>query len=85
MRAVVISASAGIQVNTRRMFESAREYGVGVWIVVNHIDAANIDLSALVGQVQEPSDRNAYRSIAGRRRRRWSLLRMSRARPIFPT
>ncbi|MEK7710678.1 MAG: elongation factor G [Planctomycetota bacterium] len=51
--AVVISASAGIQVNTRRMFERAREYGVGVWIVVNHIDAANIDLSALVGQVQE--------------------------------
>jgi len=50
---VVISASAGIQVNTRRMFERAKEYGLGVWIVINHIDAANVDLPALVGQVQE--------------------------------
>jgi len=50
---VVVSPSAGIQVNTRRMFERAREYGSGVWIVVNHIDAANIDLPAIVGQIQE--------------------------------
>lgn len=51
--AVVVSASAGVQVNTRRMFERAREYGLGVWIVINHIDAANVDLPALVGQIQE--------------------------------
>ena len=50
---VVISASAGIQVNTRRMFERARDYGLGVWIVINHIDAANVDLPVLVGQIQE--------------------------------
>ncbi len=50
---VVISASAGIQVNTRKMMERAREYGLGVWIVVNHIDASNIDLPALVAQIQE--------------------------------
>ena len=50
---VVVSASAGIQVNTRRMFEQAREYGIGVWVVVNHIDAANVDLPVLVGQIQE--------------------------------
>ena len=30
---VVISASAGIQVNTRRMFDRAKEYGLGIWIV----------------------------------------------------
>src|SRR3990170_4155478 len=51
--AIVVSASAGIQVNTRRMFERAKEYGLGVWIVINHIDAANVDLPVLVGQIQE--------------------------------
>lgn len=50
---VVISASSGIQVNTRKMMERAREYGLGVWIVVNHLDASNIDLPGIVSQVQE--------------------------------
>ena len=50
---VVISANGGIQVNTRRMFEKAKEYGVGLWVVVNHIDAANADLPALVAEIQE--------------------------------
>ena len=50
---VVVSASSGIQVNTRRMIARAREYGLGMWIVINHIDAANVDLPALVGQIQE--------------------------------
>jgi len=50
---VVVSASAGVQVNTRKMIERARDYGVGVWIVVSHIDASNVDLPALVAQIQE--------------------------------
>ncbi|MEK6798232.1 MAG: elongation factor G [Planctomycetota bacterium] len=50
---VVVSASAGIQVVTRRMFERAREYGLGAWVVINHIDAANVDLPGLMGQIQE--------------------------------
>ena len=50
---VVVSASAGIQVNTRRMFERAREYGIGVWLVINHIHASNVDLAALVQQLRE--------------------------------
>ncbi len=50
---VVISASSGIQVNTRRMMERAREYGLGVCVVVTHIDAPNLDLEATVGQIQE--------------------------------
>ncbi len=50
---VVISAGAGIQVNTRKLLERAREYGIGVWIVVNHIDAQNIDLPGLVSEIQE--------------------------------
>ncbi|MFQ5414829.1 MAG: GTP-binding protein, partial [Phycisphaerae bacterium] len=51
--AVVVSAASGIQVNTRKMVERARAYGLGVWLVVNHIDAANADLAALVGQLRE--------------------------------
>jgi elongation factor G len=51
--AVVVSAASGIQVNTRKMMERAREYGLGVWIVINHIDAASVDLPALVAQIRE--------------------------------
>lgn len=50
---VVVSASAGIQVNTRKMYERAREYGLAVWFVINHIDAANVDLPAQVAAIQE--------------------------------
>ncbi|MBI4716236.1 MAG: elongation factor G [Planctomycetes bacterium] len=50
---VVVSASAGIQVNTRKLMERAREYGLGIWIVINHITAANLDLPRLLGQIQE--------------------------------
>lgn len=51
--AVVVSATSGIQVNTRKMIERARDYGLGVWIVINHMDAANVDLPALITQIQE--------------------------------
>lgn len=50
---VVVSAASGIQVNTRKMFERAKENGLGVWFVINHIDAANVDLPALVTAIQE--------------------------------
>lgn len=50
---VVVSATAGIQVNTRKMFERARAYGIGVWLVINHIDAANVDPDALLSQLKE--------------------------------
>ncbi|MEK6675220.1 MAG: GTP-binding protein, partial [Planctomycetota bacterium] len=50
---LVISATAGIQVNTRKMMERARDYGIGTWIVINHIDAPNVNLPALLAQVQE--------------------------------
>ncbi len=50
---VVVSAASGIQVNTRRMFNRARDFGLGVWIVINHIDAPNVDLPGLLGQIQE--------------------------------
>jgi len=50
---VVVSASSGIQVNTRKMFGRVREYGLGTWIAINHVDAPNLDLPALVSQIQE--------------------------------
>ncbi|MBI1826667.1 MAG: elongation factor G [Planctomycetes bacterium] len=50
---VVVSASAGVQVNTRRMLERAREYGIGVWLVINHIDAPNVDLAKIFSDLQE--------------------------------
>lgn len=50
---IVISASAGIQVNTRKMYEKAKSYGLAIWFVVNHINSANVDLPALVAAIQE--------------------------------
>jgi len=50
---VVVSASSGIQVNTRKMFERAKEYGLGIWLVINHIDASNVDLPSVLEQIQE--------------------------------
>ncbi len=50
---VVISASSGIQVNTRKMFQRARDFGLGVWFVISHIDAANVDLPGIVSALQE--------------------------------
>ncbi len=50
---IVVSASARIQVMTRRMYERARDYGLGVWFVINHMDAASADLPQLVAALQE--------------------------------
>ncbi len=48
----VISAPAGIEVNTRRMMERAKNFGIGRMIVINKIDA-NPDLAGLVANIQE--------------------------------
>lgn len=50
---VVVSATAGIEVNTRRLFKQAQESGMAIAIVVNKIDGENADCEALVGQLQE--------------------------------
>jgi len=50
---VMISAAAGIEVNTRRMFRVAKENGLAVAIVINKIDAENLDLESLMGQIAE--------------------------------
>jgi len=49
----VVSAADGIGVNTRRMMQIAADYGLARMIVVNHIDADNVNLSELLSQLQE--------------------------------
>jgi len=50
---IVISASAGIETNTRKLFESAAAANMPRVFVVNKIDAENVDLSALLKAIQE--------------------------------
>ncbi|MFQ5412148.1 MAG: elongation factor G [Phycisphaerae bacterium] len=50
---IVVNAAGGIQVNTRRMRDNARKFGLARVIVVNHIDAETADLPALLGSLRE--------------------------------
>ncbi|MHC5109330.1 MAG: elongation factor G [Planctomycetota bacterium] len=50
---VAVSATSGVQVNTRKMYERARDYGLGVWFVITHIDSPNVDLPAVLSSLQE--------------------------------
>ncbi|MFQ5422846.1 MAG: elongation factor G [Phycisphaerae bacterium] len=50
---VVVHASAGIEVNTRRMRDQAKNNGLGRVIVVNRIDADNVRLDELLKHLQE--------------------------------
>lgn len=50
---VVVNAAGGIQVNTRRMRDMARNFGLGRVIVINHIDAENADLGTLVTMLRK--------------------------------
>jgi elongation factor G len=50
---IVISAVAGIETNTRKLFESAAAVNMPKVIVINKIDAENVDLPALVKAIQE--------------------------------
>lgn len=48
---IVISATAGIQVNTRRMFNEAGKRGMARVIVINKLDSENIHFEELLTQV----------------------------------
>src|SRR5947207_2745250 len=49
---IVISAPAGIQVNTRRMFTEAGRRGLARMIVINKIDADNVHFPELVDVIR---------------------------------
>lgn len=50
---VVISATAGVEVNTRRAFDIATQNELGHIIVINRCDAENVDFERVLLQVQE--------------------------------
>src|SRR5262245_9206053 len=50
---VAIHATAGIQVNTRRVFREASDRGLGRMIVINKMDVENIDFDGLIGSILE--------------------------------
>jgi elongation factor G len=50
---IVISAQTGIELTTERMFALAGERGMCRMIVINKMDADNIDLGALVDDIRE--------------------------------
>ncbi len=50
---IVISATAGIEVNTRRLFKAAGEAKLARSIVINKIDGENVDLEQLLGSISE--------------------------------
>ena len=51
--AVVVDARSGIQTATRRMMEAAAARGLARLVVVNKIDAPDLDLEALLGSLRE--------------------------------
>jgi elongation factor G len=51
--AIVINAQSGIEVNTRRVFQEAAKAGLGRVIVLNKMDADNIDFAALLAGIKE--------------------------------
>ncbi len=53
MVAVVIDAKAGIELQADRMMKAAGERGLCRMVVVNKIDAANVDLAFVVEQIRE--------------------------------
>lgn len=50
---LVVNASAGVELNTERLFAAAGERGLCRMIVLNRIDADNVDLPARVAELRE--------------------------------
>ena len=57
---IVISASAGIETNTRRMFKAAKQMNMPVAFVVNKIDDENVNLEELGTHIRESFGKNCY-------------------------
>ncbi len=50
---IVISASAGIETNTRKMFDMANKAGMPCVIVINRMDSDNVDFPELLKNIQD--------------------------------
>ncbi len=55
---VVVSAPAGIQVNTRRLFHEAGKRGLGRMIVINKMDADNVHFEDLIKNIRDSFGKN---------------------------
>ena len=55
---IVVSAVNGVEMNTRRMFQEATTLGLSRAIVINKLDADNVDLPALVTSIQAAFGKN---------------------------
>jgi elongation factor G len=51
--AIVISAHAGIELNTRKLFDAATKAGLARIIVINKIDAENAEFAELINNIQQ--------------------------------
>lgn len=51
--AIVISASSGIEVNTRKLFAAADAAGKAKMIIINKVDAENVDMEELIKLIQQ--------------------------------
>jgi elongation factor G len=56
--AIVVSATAGVQVNTRRMFAEAGRRGLTRILVINRIDSDNVHFDALLGVIRDSLGKN---------------------------
>jgi elongation factor G len=56
--AVVVSATAGIQVNTRRLFAEAGRRGLARMLVINRLDGDNIQFDKLLGVIRDSLGKN---------------------------
>ncbi|MCP4712706.1 MAG: elongation factor G [Planctomycetes bacterium] len=50
---LVIGAGAGIQMNTRKMFQASQDRGMACMIVINKIDSGLEDVNTLINDIQE--------------------------------
>jgi elongation factor G len=55
---VVVSAVTGVEANTRRMFQEATALGLSRAVVINKLDTDNVDLPALVADIQQAFGKN---------------------------
>ncbi len=55
---IVISAVNGVEMNTRKMFQEATALGLSRAIVINKLDADNVDLPGLVDTIQTAFGKN---------------------------
>ena len=61
--AVVINAAAGIDVVARRIMDLARSMDLPRAIIVNRIDAPEVDLAAVLSRIQESCQQNRFRIL----------------------